>query len=108
MVVLVLMTSCHVSLKPNSGPVAPQSATIRHAQKNADGRPVACDVAFAKVANQEEDFVGLMNHLRPPRGAVLVSAESMGEPGNKASVKRVFDIGMNGVYRSATQAIPLK
>jgi hypothetical protein len=32
----------------------------------------------------------------------------MGEPGNMASVKRVFDIGMNGVYRSATQAIPLK
>jgi hypothetical protein len=54
------MTSCHVSLKPKSGPVAPHSATTKTAPRNADGRPLARDVAFAKLANQEEDFVGLM------------------------------------------------
>ena len=62
-VVLVLMTSYHVSLNAKSGPVAAHSATTRPAHRNADGRPVACDVAFANRPNQVEGFVGLMEFL---------------------------------------------
>jgi hypothetical protein len=40
MVVEVLMTSCHVSLKPNSGPVAAQITTSATAIRNVSGLPI--------------------------------------------------------------------
>src|SRR5258706_13077826 len=57
------MTSCHVSLNAKSGPVAAHSATTRPAHRNADGRPLAFDVAFANRPNQVEGFVGLMEFV---------------------------------------------
>ena len=40
-VVPVLITSCHVSEKPNSGPLTAQSRTIPAARINVDARPAA-------------------------------------------------------------------
>jgi hypothetical protein len=42
------------------------------ATANADGRPVARDVALAKLVNQEEDFVGLMSNLQARYSAIGV------------------------------------
>ena len=41
MVVPVLITSCHVSLKPKSGPLTAQRTMTRAAAMNVVGRPVA-------------------------------------------------------------------
>jgi len=55
MVVLVFMTSCHVSLNLNIGPVSPQSTTIEAAPMNAAGWPVARAVHFAKREKRDEE-----------------------------------------------------
>jgi hypothetical protein len=52
MVVPVLITSCHVSLKPNSGPVNSQTTISPTAAANTKERPVARAVRFAKSAYQ--------------------------------------------------------
>ena len=59
MVVLVLMTSCHVSLNPNSGPVSAH-ATITRATpaRTLMGLPDACAVHFVSRVNQLRLFVG--------------------------------------------------
>ena len=62
-VVPVLMTSCQVSLNPNSGPVAAQTTMTPTAMRKAAGRPVACAVHLASRVNMERDFVGLMDGL---------------------------------------------
>ena len=48
-VVPVLMTSCHVSLKPNSGPVTAQITITATAVINVKGLPVTDEVAFANL-----------------------------------------------------------
>ncbi len=49
-VVPVLITSCQVSEKPNSGPLTAQTTMTRHAITNVEARPAACDVALATLA----------------------------------------------------------
>ena len=51
-VVPVLMTSCQVSLKWKSGPLAPQARTTRSASRNARGLPTASDAAKASLAKR--------------------------------------------------------
>ena len=47
-VVLVLMTICQVSEKPNSGPVAAQMTMLAIASTAATGEPTAVEVLCAK------------------------------------------------------------
>ena len=49
MVVLVLMTSCQVSEKPKSGPVAAQTTMVAIARTDAQGEPTATEVLCAKL-----------------------------------------------------------
>ncbi len=60
MVVPVLMTSCQVSLKSNSGPVTIQARITIAARAKVSGRPVIREVHFAKRVNQVFGFVGRM------------------------------------------------
>ncbi len=55
MVVPVLTTSCHVSLKRKSGPVSAQTAMTATARAKAAGRPVARAVHLAKRVNRDSD-----------------------------------------------------
>src|SRR5262247_1478457 len=57
-VVPVLMTNCHVSLKPKTGPVPAQTTITVTATRKATGRPVARAVHLAKRVNQNLDLVG--------------------------------------------------
>ena len=57
MVVLVLITSCQVSLKPNRGPVTAQTTIVRVASINAIGCPVAREAAFANRLNHDFFFI---------------------------------------------------
>ena len=52
-VVLVLMMSCHVSLKPNIGPVSSQTTIIADAMENATGRPVIVEHHCARKVKVE-------------------------------------------------------
>ncbi len=61
MVVPVLMTSCHVSLKWKSGPVMAQTSMIATAMANVAGLPVMRAVNLAKRVNHDFDFVGLIS-----------------------------------------------
>src|SRR4029453_7135446 len=83
-VVPVLMMSCHVSLKPNSGPVIAQIMITATARMKVPGRPVARAVHLANRENHDCDLVGLIfpfNHqmithalrfgLRPLPGFLL-------------------------------------
>src|SRR5688572_19637311 len=77
MVVPVLITSCHVSLKPNRGPLAAQITTMPNAVMNAIGRPVARAVVLAKRANHDEFFIPLLRESSiarqsPPGGWLIV------------------------------------
>src|SRR4029079_12375855 len=60
MVVPVLITSCHVSLKPKIGPVIAQVTTMSTATTKARGCPVACAVPLAKRANGELRYGSIM------------------------------------------------
>jgi hypothetical protein len=51
MVVAVLITSCQVSEKPKSGPVAPQTTTPASASMKAPGLPASSDTPWAKAVN---------------------------------------------------------
>ena len=79
MVVPVLMTNCHVSLKPNSGPVSPQTTTIATASPKADALPRSRADALAHrekrptppMVPQSEfisDLLPLLCHGLPPTG----------------------------------------
>src|SRR5512147_133748 len=59
-VVLVLMTSCQVSLKRKYGPNAAHATMTEHARRNVTGRPDACAVHFVNRVNHVVDLVGLM------------------------------------------------
>ncbi|MNT00144.1 hypothetical protein D3C72_1345640 [compost metagenome] len=51
MVVPVLITSCQVSLNPNSGPVPAHTRTSSRQPMKVHGRPVILAVALAKRLN---------------------------------------------------------
>jgi hypothetical protein len=59
-VVPVLMTSCHVSLKPKKGPEMAHNIRTAVASENAPGRPAARDVHLANRVKMEGDFFGFM------------------------------------------------
>src|SRR6187551_172396 len=61
-VVPVLITNCHVSLKPKIGPVITHTAIMATAMVNTRGRPQKCAAAFANLEYQ--DVLGI---TRPPR-----------------------------------------
>jgi hypothetical protein len=52
-IVPVLITSCHVSLKPNKGPLISQMPMVSVASTKASGWPVVCAVHLAKRENRE-------------------------------------------------------
>lgn len=58
MVVLVLITNCHVSLYPNKGPVIDQTRMTPAAATNAAGLPVARAVVLANWVNHETVLEG--------------------------------------------------
>ena len=51
MVVPVLMTSCQVSEKLNTGPVRAQTTMISAAPRNTDALPVQVDILLATLRN---------------------------------------------------------
>jgi hypothetical protein len=55
MVVPVLITSCHVSLYPNIGPVAAQIRTVNTARAKVTGLPDVFAIHLAKLGNHEND-----------------------------------------------------
>ena len=57
MVVLVLMTSCQVSLKAKSGPLTAHAMITASARLKVTGRPLTRAAALAKVLNQDELFI---------------------------------------------------
>ena len=56
MVVLVFMTSYHVSLNPNNGPVTTQTTMMSTAATKATGCPVVREVHLAKRLNGEPRY----------------------------------------------------
>src|SRR5262249_36198951 len=70
-VVPVLMTSCHVSLKPNTGPVHAHTTIPVTATPKAIGRPVTRAVHLAKRTNHDLDFVGLIRLLQRKQRAIV-------------------------------------
>jgi hypothetical protein len=73
MVVPVLITSCHVSLNPNSGPVTAQITMTEAAATNVAGRPVARAVHLVNRVKRERGLVGRIRALSLQRdtGAFL-------------------------------------
>src|SRR4029453_6752353 len=74
-VVPVLMTSCHVSLKWNRGPVTAHTTITPKAIAKAQGRPVQTAAALAKRANGPAGSRGAP--WEAPGGAVLVAWTSL-------------------------------
>src|SRR5213592_5029282 len=80
-VVPVLITSCQVSEKWKSGPVASHVSTTSVATRKDKGRPAQREVALATRVNQDRDFVGRIvfvtsDTLSPPparNGHVLLA-----------------------------------
>src|SRR4030066_760700 len=56
-VVLVLITSCHVSLNPKIGPVTTHAIIINTARINTLGCPVAWEAQVAKRANRDVGYL---------------------------------------------------
>ena len=50
MVVPVLITSCHVSEKPNTGPETPHTTTVPSARANTQALPTSREATFATSA----------------------------------------------------------
>src|SRR5215831_16277473 len=71
------MTSCHVSLKPKTGPVPAQTTITMTATRKAIGRPVARAVHLAKRVNQDLDFVGRIVVLQCPEDTSHRSSSSV-------------------------------
>src|SRR5689334_5676208 len=63
-VVPVLITSCHVSLNPNSGPVIAQTITRPTAVAKATGRPAMREVTLAIRVNFDLERDGCMLGLK--------------------------------------------
>lgn len=63
-VVLVLITSCHVSEKRKIGPVSAHARTMKNAARKAQGEPTAIAVMCAKFLKNDWGFcVELMRAL---------------------------------------------
>src|SRR6478672_3066530 len=80
-VVLVLMTNCHVSEKLNSGPVIPHARITRTASTNAHGEPVA--VAAPAANRRKACFIGndlFMLHERRAKRRAAASPSSDQRP----------------------------
>jgi len=60
-VVPVLIISCHVSLKPKTGPVTAHKSSAPSAIANATGCPAAREVHFANRVKKEVDFMAIQN-----------------------------------------------
>src|SRR4051812_38047769 len=89
-VVLVLITSCHVSEKPNIGPLMPHATTISAAQMNAHGDPTMLDVEWANFWNQPREpdplsaegmWFMLLNDAKPAPALSIRLKISMTPPG---------------------------
>jgi hypothetical protein len=65
--VLVLITNCHVSLNPNSGPVMAQPRMTATARMNVIGLPVMVDVRLAKRVKGELIVAGAFMTFGLPR-----------------------------------------
>src|SRR5262249_17259030 len=59
-VVPVFITSCHVSLNPNKGPVINQARITTTAIIKVTGLPLTLAVHFAKRVNHDLDFGGFI------------------------------------------------
>jgi len=59
MVVPVLITNCHVSLKLNMGPVTAHISTVSKAKKNTSGLPVQYATAFANLEKNPGPALGM-------------------------------------------------
>lgn len=57
MVVPVFITNCHVSLNLKIGPVMIHSNITATAKVNVLGRPQKREVAFAKLAYQDDGYI---------------------------------------------------
>lgn len=57
MVVLVFITNCQVSEKPNIGPTAPQITIIQKAVTKAVGEPVKWITAVENLLNNKETLL---------------------------------------------------
>src|SRR5262249_4996594 len=92
MVVPVLITSCQVSLKPNSGPVASQTRMIRTASANAIGRPAARAAHLDNKSNFGRDGTSVLptSKAATPPGGVQLRVASTAEllPGDRPSAWR--------------------
>src|SRR5688572_15050853 len=86
MVVLVLITSCQLSLKRNMGPAASQRRTMPAAMLKAAGLPPARDVALAKRVNHVPGFVGRIG-VHPTGKREMAALPAASRP---ASVKRLL------------------
>jgi hypothetical protein len=71
-VVPVLITSCQVSEKWKSGPLAAHTTTIATDRANAEGFPAACDTHRANARNPESVFVAF-------RSTVITVVEKRGD-----------------------------
>ena len=60
-VVEVLITSCHVSLKPKNGPLIAQATTTATAMRKVAGLPARCEVRVAKWENMAEAPLPLLD-----------------------------------------------
>jgi hypothetical protein len=100
-VVPVLITSCHVSLKPKMGPVRSQARTTPAASANAIGWPAARAVQFAK-----REKVDLRYTVRAPVRRRHGSSDLMAAC-RLCVVKAVLDAGPNlSPRRGPSRAIP--
>jgi hypothetical protein len=57
MVVPVLITNCHVSLNPKTGPKNAQMTITATAPINVRGLPAAVDVAFENLVKSDDLFL---------------------------------------------------
>lgn len=85
-VVPVLITSCQVSLNPNSGSVTAHAATTETAIMNVNGLPVILAVNFTKRENQDFDLVGLMAHPNFQSSQSISHAGAIGRQFTRARI----------------------
>ena len=74
MVVPVLITSCHVSEKPKSGPLTAHTMTMPAAIMNVEARPAASEVLLASSPKNFETADGSLAFALPFMNVAPVSA----------------------------------
>lgn len=78
MVVLVLITNCHVSLYPNKGPVIDQTRMTPATATNAAGLPVARAVDLANLVNHEAVLVGRISFSCVLKNGMVTFKQAVG------------------------------